>query len=149
MKSKILYVCLPLIWLFTACATLDSSCPYIISELHVELGENEGIHRYAGTYFELYNDSEKEMSNMTLSFLLYDQDGNTPFLGSNKVIAELNTPVPAMTSLDCIVSLDSFIATVPEEEYQVDYFYLSKITYADGSSWTDPFGMYALNGGSE
>ena len=149
MKKILLGICLLSALLFSGCATFDWTCPYIVSDIHVESGEKEGFHHYAGAYFELYNDSAKEMTGCTLSFLLYDEEGNVPFIGTNTVVADLDMSLPPASSVSCVVNLDPFLAAVSDDGYQVDYFYLRKISYRDGSVWTDPLGMYAVSGVSQ
>ncbi len=119
------------------------SCPYILSSPRVELGENSDVCKYAGAYFTLYNKSSKEISKCTISFLLYDKDGNNPFIGSNQVTASCSKSVASESEEDFSVSLDKYLSIVPDEAYVMDFIYVRDITYSDGSHWSDPFGMYA------
>lgn len=130
---------------FTSCETTDAlSCPYLISNPRVELGEKDGSHKFAGMYFSLFNDSDKTIDNFTLSFMLYDSDGNNPFLGSNCIVSKCDWNMTAGSIVDFIINLDSYIAVVPDEPYIVDYLYVREINYVDGSKWKDPYGMYCV-----
>ncbi|MBQ6780215.1 MAG: hypothetical protein IJP62_03170 [Treponema sp.] len=134
-------LCFPLA---QSCSTLENvGCPYIIDNPHVEIGENHNYHNYAGAYLTVYNDSEKTIQNYTVSFMLYDSDGEIPFTGTNCVVAECQKEIAPRTEEEFVVSLDSFISVVPDEPYVIDYLYLREIEYTDGSNWKDPFGMYA------
>lgn len=144
-----LALCMVLLCL-SSCATLDAlSCPYIIANPHVEIGEKADSHTYVGAYMGIYNDSEKTISTYTVSFMLYEQDGTIPFVGTNCVVANCVREILPKTEDECIINLDSFISVVPDEPYKIDFLYLREITYTDGSSWSDPFGMYALQEAEE
>ena len=134
-----------LVPLIQGCATLENmTCPYVIDNPHVEVGEKNSYHRYAGAYLTVFNDSEKTIQQYTVSFMLYDSDGEIPFTGTNCVVAECTKEIAPKTEEEFVVSLDSFISVVPDEPYVIDYLYLREITYTDGTNWKDPFGMYAL-----
>lgn len=129
----------------SGCESLEMfNCPYIIANPRVVLGENEGEHSFAGTYFNLFNDSSKTITDVTVSFLLYDGEGENPFIGSNCVVSKINCVIGASQQAELVVSLDSYISVVPSEPYKIDFMYLREIKYSDGSSWSDPFGMYAV-----
>ena len=129
---------------FSCCTTEALSSPYLISNPHIELGEYENAHNFAGMYFSFYNGSDKKIENFTLSFLLYDSDGNNPFVGSNCIVSKCEWPIQSGSSIDFIINLDPYISVVPSEEYQIDYLYVRQITYEDGSVWRDPYGMYCV-----
>ena len=129
---------------FTGCASLGSfGCPYLIADAHVEVGSRDGTHDLAGAYVAVRNETEKTMCAFTVSFQLYDADGNNPFGGSNGVVAAQEAEIPPNTETVCVISLDSFLADLPDEPYMIDFLYLREIRYTDGSRWSDPFGMYA------
>jgi len=133
-----------LLMIYSSCSSLlNENAPYLIANQKVELGKVENQYDFAGTSFTLYNSSEKDISSFTVSFLLYTSDGNNPFIGSNNIIATINDDIPAGSSKDVILSLDKYISIVPEEPFQIDFMYIRKLSYSDGSSWKDPFGMYS------
>lgn len=130
---------------FSGCATVDAfSCPYVIDNPRVVLGENDDIHKFAGAYFSVYNDSDKNISEYTVSFLLYDEEGNNPFIGSNCVVEKIAAEESPHDSREAVISLDSYLSVVPDEPYKIDFMYLREIKYSDGTTWSDPFGMYAV-----
>lgn len=136
--------------IFSSCETTDAlTCPYIISNPHVEIGSLEEKYTFAGMHFSLFNESEKTISAFTLSFLLYDSDGNNPFIGSNCIVSRCDWKIPADTNTEFIINLDSYISSVPSDPYIVDYIYIREILYTDGSSWKDPFGMYCIREANE
>ena len=128
-----------------SCGTFDClSCPYVLDNPHVELGQVEDKYNFAGMHFSLYNESGKTIDNFTMSFMLYDSDGNNPFIGSNCVVSRCKWPVQPGSVCDFVISLDQYLSSVPDEPYTLDYIYLREIHYSDGSSWKDPFGMYCV-----
>jgi len=128
----------------SGCSTLESlSCPYLIDNAHVEIGQKYTYHKYAGAYLTVFNDSKKTIQNYTVSFMLYDSDGSVPFTGTNCVVAKSDSKILPHEEETFIVNLDSFISFVPDEPYVMDFIYIREITYTDGSLWKDPFGMYA------
>ena len=134
-----------LLFFFTSCGTTDVlSCPYVIANPCVELGEIDNQQSIAGMHFSFLNESEKDIDSFTLSFMLYDSDGKNPFIGSNCIVAKCDWSVRAGAFLDFIISLDSYISVVPDEPFVVDYLYVREIRYSDGSQWRDPYGMYCV-----
>lgn len=130
---------------FLSCGTVDClSCPYIIDNPHVELGTVEDKYNFAGMHFSLCNESSKTIEDFTMSFMLYDSDGNNPFVGSNCIVSKCKWNISAGALVEFIINLDPYISTVPDEPYQIDYIYVREINYTDGSSWKDPFGMYCV-----
>ncbi len=147
MLKKIIFICfIPVLLMsFFSCGTLDClSCPYVIDNPRVELGTVEGKYNFAGMHFSLCNESSKTIEDFTMSFMLYDSDGNNPFVGSNCVVSKCKWNIAGGALIDFIISLDPYISTAPDEPYQIDYIYIREIHYTDGSSWKDPFGMYCV-----
>ena len=87
-------------------------------------------------------DSGKDIESFSISFMIYDSDGNNPFISSNCIVSKCEWKVGAGEIIDFVVDLDHYISVVPAEPYKVDYLYVREIRYADGSSWKDPFGMF-------
>lgn len=94
-----------------------------------------------GFDFNFINKSEKNIKSFTVVFYIFDEDGNPPALGRNNIVITINSEVLSKESYESCVSLDSFFYEIPEEPYEVDYLYVSKIVYEDDSVWTDPFGL--------
>lgn len=151
MKNKFKKTVLPILafalcmFSFSSCETTDSfTCPYLISNPHIELGKVEEKYNFAGLHFGLFNDSSKTVERFTVSFMLYDADGNNPFVGSNCIVSKCNWKVQPGACTDFVLGLDQYISCVPDEPYIIDYMYLREITYTDGSTWKDPYGMYCV-----
>lgn len=130
---------------FTGCVSMQKSvCPYSIEKPRMVLGASPSNHQFAGVYFTLCNESEKTIESCTVSFLVYDEEGENPFTSSNCVIERVEIEEEPYEVRMVIVNLDGYLTVIPDDAYKIDSIYLQKIQYTDGSSWTDPFGMYAL-----
>lgn len=130
--------------LFSGCTTLsDASCPYIISDVEMQIGESENICQFANANFQFFNNSNKSVKNFTVSFHIFDESGENPFFGTNKVTAFCDEEIGAGEIRRIFVPMDSFLQVAPEKPFELDYFYVRKINYIDGSSWEDYFGLYA------
>lgn len=128
----------------SSCASLfEDNCPYLIANPHMELGSNNDIHNYGGAYFSLYNSSSKTIEEFTISFMLFDEEGKSPFIGSNQVTSVIKTQLGSGESDEFVVNLDTYLSVIPSEPYLMDYVFVKSIKYSDGTVWTDPFGMYA------
>lgn len=130
---------------FAACETTDNfSCPYIISNPHVEMGEFEDKHKFAGLHFALFNDSEKEIDSFVISFMIYDSAENNPFVCSNCIVSKCEWNMKPGALIDFVINLDHYISVVPDEPYIVDGLFLREIRYSDGTVWKDPYGMFCV-----
>lgn len=136
----IIFICVFLV----SCSNLAGiETPYYIAEKKVLMQEDEDICRYAEAVFEIFNNTEKEIESVELSFFFFD-DQNNPGAYNNKVKTYLICPVMAQHSKVIKVSLDSYIGPDIKENYSVGFAYLSKIIYTDGSVWTDQWGVYGI-----
>lgn len=116
--------------------------PYLIKgEMVVD---SSSKYEAAGFDFNFINKSEKNIKSFTVVFYIFDEDGNPPALGRNNIVITINSEVLSQESYESCVSLDSFLYEIPEEPYEVDYLYVSKIVYEDDSVWSDPFGLCAF-----
>lgn len=134
-------------YVFFSCTTLtDYEKPYIVGNVTSLCGDGDASDGYlfAGVSFTFYNSSSKVISDFSVSFRLYDSEGENPFIGSNCVSSTNKEIIGPNSTSEVVVSLDDFITVMPEEPYQIDYFYVTRIHYSDGSSWKDEYGIYAL-----
>lgn len=134
-------------FLFGCCSLFNKTdvadVPYI-AEGRMEIDENSGDYEIAGLNLFFMNKSEKNVSEFTVVFYLFDVDGEPISGGKSNIVLTVKESVSSMESLRCCVSLDKYFSIVPETAYAVDYFYVSRIVYENGDVWTDPFGMNAF-----
>lgn len=142
-----LFILFPAVLLFLLlCGSFISAqerCPYVISGT-IENGTGKAAYRYAGMELCVFNKSDKAVLSFTVVFYVYDENGESPFAGTNCITADCSHYIEAQEESCLSVSLDGFLSESPEEPYQYDYLYISRIIYEDGSVWEDPYGVYAL-----
>lgn len=140
-KFKIIsfFICI----LFSNCKLFaNEKIPYLINGEMVL--DSSSKYEAAGFDFYFINKSEKNIKSFTIVFYVFDEDGNPPLMGRNNIVITVNSNVLAKESLENCVSMDSFLYEIPEEPYEIDYLYVSRIVYEDDSVWTDPFGLYSF-----
>jgi len=130
----------------TACADIGS-VPYAVTKAECRLGEIENLQRFAGIYFTFYNNTDKSVRSFTVSCLVFDSTGEgSPFIGSNVISSQSSGIIAPNSGQEINISLDKYINQVPIEPYIIDFFYIKKIEYMDGSVWTDPYGLWMQGG---
>lgn len=126
--------------LFCSCSlNAKTRTPYAV---HGEIVMEESRdYQIAGLDLYLLNNSEKSIKNFTLVFFVYDSDGNPPEGMRSNLVIPIEAEILANSVFRTCINLDKYFSIIPDEPYQVDFVYLSKITYADGTEWEDPFGI--------
>lgn len=125
---------------FSSCSLFaKSAAPYFVTaEMTMEESSNYSI---AGLRFGLMNKADKEIKEFTMVFCFFDEDGN-PVVGSrNNQVITVSTQIHGKEFFEACISLDKYLYEIPEEPYQIDFLYVSRIVYDDDSVWTDPFGL--------
>lgn len=142
MKLKRFFIFLILsVFLVTACSA-DSSeiVPYAI-EGEIEMDESSELYDFAGLNMTFYNRSEKTVEEMTIVFYMFDSNGEPISIGKGNITLHVKATVESKEFENMRVSLDPFFYVIPDDVYTIDYLYVSKINYTDGSVWSDPFGI--------
>ena len=117
--------------------------PYVMSgEFVMEEGASD--YSICGVKFYLFNKSERDIKRINLVFYLFDKDGEPASECSNKISVVIEKEFFAGEGDSFCMSLDTFITSVPEDFLIIDYLYLAKIEYEDGSIWEDPYGLIAF-----
>ena len=147
--KSIIIKLLPLIWLSSCSSNIGINAfekkfvPYALSAKMVT--DASSVYEVAGIDFSFLNRECKPVKSFTMVFFMYDEDGNSPGIGNNGVKLEVVVDVAAGEWEEDLISIDRFLYEIPDTPYQLDYLYVSRIVYEDGSEWSDPFGMYAIN----
>lgn len=117
--------------------------PYVMTGDFVmdDSSENYSI---CGVDFYLLNKSDKEIKNINIVFYLFDYDGEPAYECQNKISVEIEKYIGPDEECNFCMSLDRYMNSIPSEELTVDYLYLAKIEYDDGSVWEDPYGLVAF-----
>jgi len=106
--------------------------------------EDSDIYKNAGFEFSFNNLSEKTVSGFTVVFFLFDEEGEPPSGARSNIVLSITARVNGNESIEDCVNLDKYIYVVPEVPFTVDYLYVSKIIYEDGSIWSDPLGFSVM-----
>ena len=122
--------------------SLDS-VPYVITGDFV-MEENSSDYSICGIDFFLMNKTEKEIRSFNVVLYLFDQDGEPAYECNSKISADIEKSISSGDSASFCMSLDKFMNSIPSDSLIVDYLYLAKIEYQDGSIWEDPYGMVAF-----
>ena len=129
---------------FTNCKTYSlDSIPYVITGDFV-MEDNSSDYSICGVDFFILNKTEKEIKNINVVLFLFDQDGEPAYECCNKVSAKIEKSISSGESCTFCMSLDKFMNAIPSDPLIVDYLYLSRIEYQDGSLWEDPYGLVAF-----
>ncbi len=138
-------------YIFAFCILLTSGCqafsqdplPYVINgEFVMEEGASD--YSICGVNFFLFNKSQREIKKVDIVFFLFDKDGEPAYECRNKISASIEKIISAGQDCSFCMSLDSYMNSIPAEALLIDYLYLSRIEYEDGSLWEDPYGLFAF-----
>ena len=122
---------------------ISVDCPYVASEAEIICEAKDSVCEFAYAKFDFYNKKDIPVKSLRFSFRFYDEEGEIPFAGDNLVQADLSSEIAGKSKEEILISLDDFIYASVPENLQADYLYIEKISYADGSTWTDKWGIYA------
>ena len=132
--------------LFSGCSmnyAFAKNAPYALQAKMVT--EPSAIYEAAGLDFSFLNKESQKVKSITIVFFMYDEEGNAPSIGPNNAELEIFVDVEAGELVEDCVCIDSLLYEIPEEPYQLDYLYVSRICYEDGSEWRDPYGFFSVN----
>ena len=121
---------------------LYARTPYRIHG-EVSVGADAELYEYAGIALTFYNASGRTIRRFSVVVFLSGSDGESPFTEGNCVTLEYDENIAPRTAVRAEFGLDDYISEVPDEAYQIDFLYVSKIEYDDGGVWEDPYGVYA------
>jgi len=126
---------------FSSCA-MDNDVPYIISDCYITIGEEAGFWKFSGITFDFYNKSNKQIYSMEIEGNLYQEKTANTFV-NNRISQIYDMPINPSKSVKLRLPLDDYLSSTPKNSMKVDQFYIKKIVFSDGKTWTDPFGTYA------
>jgi hypothetical protein len=141
---KVFILALAFLCSLSSCQTLQEDAPpYVISKPVCSIEPNPGYYLFAGIEFDFLNISDKNISEINISFMVFDADTESnPFIGSNIIKVNFTDNINPGELKRLIISLDYYMYVAAEKPYLIDFFYVAEIKYADGSSWEDQFGIY-------
>ncbi|MBR2106878.1 MAG: hypothetical protein IJ937_06400, partial [Treponema sp.] len=108
------------------------------------LTDDSEIYEYMGLELKVQNKSDVKIKGITIVFFLFDEDGEPTSNIKNNIVLNIGCDIPANGTLEDCISLDKYVYVFEDMLYSIDYLYISKIFYADGTTWNDPFGSKLL-----
>ena len=139
--SNVKYVIFAMLLPLTCCTCFSrESVPYVI-DAQMEMSDESESYEIAGIDLYFFNKDEKPVKELTVVFYLFDGDGEPVFSARSNISLCIQKVVPPQEGVRMTVSLDPYLYEIPEELYSVDYLYISRIVYEDGSDWSDPYGL--------
>ena len=127
-----------ILFMLTSCVSVDFTCPYLLSDFEILPAQGEKRE----LCFSFFNSSEEDIDSYSISFDLYDSDGNNPFVFSNRFSCIFSDAVLSQESKVFTVDLSPYESIDFESNLQLDCFFVREIRYASGRIWKDPYGMY-------
>ena len=137
------FICFFILTLFGCSAFSIEKPPYSVSADFV-MEEDSPVYKICGVDLSFYNFSKEMVKEFEVSFFLFDSDGEPAFECPSRLSFSIEKEIDADESFSISLSLDSYMIFIPQSLLEIDYLYVSKIIYADGSVWEDPFGFSAF-----
>lgn len=134
MERIVRYFLSCLVFLLISCASLKGKVP---CELEGELKVISGRNAVA---FKLENLSGKTIEKVTFVLGVYDMDGE-PVFDSDWINFEMKLCILPGECVEDYYVLDDSEAFF-DSNCQLDYFYVSKALFEDGTCFEDPFGRF-------
>lgn len=119
-----------------SCQSIRASSPYSLT------GEFQSAAEKTLLSFSLTNNSQKEIKKVEFVFSAYDQNGE-PIFGNDFQTERMSLNILPNETISDFFEISELFDFL-EEDFELDYFYVSKIYYEDGSVFEDPLGRFAL-----
>ena len=122
----------------------DGTPPYAVTAPVYRLAGPDDICTFGGVFFDFYNKSEKEVIFIKICMNVFDsQSGSLAFDGAAQLSCGAQCKLQKSQKSNFCVSLDQYMCELAGQTPSIDNFYICRIEYADGTSWTDALGVYA------
>lgn len=117
--------------------------PYFVSADFV-MEEDAVEYKVCGADILFCNTSDLTVKEFEIVFYLFDSDGEPASGCQNRLDFIIEKEVEPGGEFQNCLSLDSYMAVMPQSLLEIDYLYVSRILYTDGSVWEDPYGLVAF-----
>ena len=145
MKTKFLKIlCCFMVLAFFGCSAFSlERSPYTINADFV-MDEESSVYKICGVELSFSNLATETVKEFEVVFFLFDLDGEPAYECPNRLAFSIEREIGPDEDFSVCLSLDSYMTFVPQSLLEIDYLYVSRITYADGSIWVDPYGFSAF-----
>ena len=117
--------------------------PYTINADFV-MDEESSVYKICGVELSFSNLATETVKEFEVVFFLFDSDGEPAYECPNRLAFSIEREIGPDEDFSVCLSLDSYMTFVPQSLLEIDYLYVSRITYTDGSIWVDPYGFSAF-----
>ena len=138
-----LVACLFLSLLLGCSAFSAERNPYSIAADFV-MEEESDDYKICGANIFFYNHSFLTVKEFELVFFLFNSEGEPAPECSERLTFAIEKEIGPDEDFTICLNLDSFMTFIPEVPLDIDYLYVTKIVYEDGSVWEDPYGFNAF-----
>ena len=108
------------------------------------MDEESSVYKICGVELSFSNLAAETVKEFEVVFFLFDSDGEPAYECPNRLAFSIEREIGPDEDFSVCLSLDSYMTFVPQSLLEIDYLYVSRITYADGSIWVDPYGFSAF-----
>ncbi len=145
MKTKFLKIlCCFIVLAFFGCSAFSlERSPYTINADFV-MDEESSVYKICGVELSFSNLATETVKEFEVVFFLFDSDGEPAYECPNRLAFSIEREIGPDEDFSVCLSLDSYMTFVPQSLLEIDYLYVSRITYTDGSIWVDPYGFSAF-----
>lgn len=145
MKTKFLKIlCCFMLLVFSGCSAFSlERSPYTINADFV-MDEESSVYKICGVELSFSNLATETVKEFEVVFFLFDSDGEPAYECPNRLAFSIEREIGSNEDFSVCLSLDSYMTFVPQSLLEIDYLYVSRITYTDGSIWVDPYGFSAF-----
>ena len=145
MKTKFLKIlCCFMVLAFFGCSAFSlERSPYTINADFV-MDEESSVYKICGVELSFSNLAAETVKEFEVVFFLFDSDGEPAYECPNRLAFSIEREIGSDEDFSVCLSLDSYMTFVPQSLLEIDYLYVSRITYTDGSIWVDPYGFSAF-----
>lgn len=145
MKTKFLKIlCCFIVLAFFGCSAFSlERSPYTINADFV-MDEESSVYKICGVELSFSNLATETVKEFEVVFFLFDSDGEPAYECPNRLAFSIEREIGSNEDFSVCLSLDSYMTFVPQSLLEIDYLYVSRITYTDGSIWVDPYGFSAF-----
>ena len=145
MKTKFLKIlCCFIVLAFFGCSAFSlERSPYTINADFV-MEEESSVYKICGVELSFFNLATETVKEFEVVFFLFDSDGEPAYECPNRLAFSIEREIGPDEDFSVCLSLDSYMTFVPQSLLEIDYLYVSRITYTDGSIWVDPYGFSAF-----
>ena len=120
--------------------------PYSITTPACRMAGPDDQCSVGGVFFDFLNKSEKEVIFIETCMNIFNlQSGQLAFAGAGGLSCRSSCSIPVKQTKKLCIPLDEYLWQMDFSQLCIDNFFIRRIEYADGTSWQDNFGVYAIS----